>query len=106
MARITLRLPEGIHAQLVTEARRRGKSVNQVIVDRIEAGLPLEPGELNEGERIRLALGDLVADPKVLLRGLPKPDVPLLSHAELQRRMPQLSPPLSEIVMAEREDRI
>jgi hypothetical protein len=101
-----LRLPENLHARLVAAARQRGTSINQVVVESLESVLATEMHQITDADSLRRAMGDLAADPAILLRGLAKPGVPLLSYAELQERLPHLSPSLSETIIADREDRI
>ncbi|MEU9072867.1 Arc family DNA-binding protein [Streptomyces sp. NPDC048306] len=43
--RITLRLPAGLHARLVSEAKRARRSLNSEILHRLEAGLGDVPAD-------------------------------------------------------------
>jgi len=107
MAKLTVRIPDELHERLVVRGRAAGKSLNQLIVDSVRRSLdaPAAP-KLNERERLEEALGDLLATPAE--KTFVEPDdeeTPLLSHEELQRIMPRLTPSLSESIIADREDR-
>jgi hypothetical protein len=105
MARLTLRLPAPLHAELAARSRECGKSINQLVVDSLEKALERErPAMSDERARMLAALGDLAMD------GFDFPDpendkVPLLTHEELQR-LPPIHPSLSESIIADREDRL
>jgi plasmid stability protein len=111
MARITLRLPDELHSELVARARRSHRSLNQAIVDilRKASYQKQEPaGEaLKEIERRRLkaALGDRVMEIK------PEDFGPFrtgewgaLDKDALFAAMPRLDPPLSHTIVQEREE--
>lgn len=107
MARVTLRLPESLHARLIAESRAVEKSLNEVIVQSLEARLPAASPHLgDEQARMRAALGDLLVSADDLLPPWgDEQDTPLLSHVELQARLPRLDPPLSRTIIDDREDR-
>jgi hypothetical protein len=108
MARITLRLPEDLHQRLVTQSRVTGRSLNQTIVDQLEHRNGVEPQtQLTERERFIAALGDLVVPwSEDLIPDWPgAEDVPPLTDEDIER-MPRLDPPLSESIIADREDRL
>ena len=112
MARITLRLPDAVHEQLVRRARGSGTSLNQAIVDILRdvlgCGKGAPPDEtLKERERrlLREALGDRVVDVK------PEDYAPLFhrwytpeERDAILKSMPVLDPPLSAAIIQEREE--
>jgi len=109
MARVTLRLPDSLHARLVAESRAKNRSLNELIVDSLETRLPKEPMSIDEKrERMRKALGDLLVDVDEVMPLWPGEDenTPLLTHEELQARLPRLDPPMSQTVIEDREDRV
>ena len=106
-ARLTLRLRDRLHDQLVARGRACGKSLNQTIVDSLwEAVLFPRVEPLTEAERLRLALADITIPADELFPDEPLDDsIPALTHEELMRLMPVLDPPLSQTVIEDREDR-
>jgi hypothetical protein len=107
VARVTVRLPDELHERLVVRGRATGKSLNQFIVDSVRSSLDAPAAaKLSARERLEEALGDLLATPAE--KTFVEPDdeeTPLLSHEELQRIMPRLTPSLSASIIADREDR-
>ena len=114
MTRVTLQLPDDLHRRLQAHSRRTGASLNQVIVAALsEAAVSEEDarGEV-EGplkqrvENIRTALGDLAVtlDFEYLPPHL-RPDDDLPDTDMFRHSLPQLDPPLSATIIAEREDR-
>lgn len=107
MARVTLRLPEPLHARLVEESRATDRSLNELIVESLEARLPEAPSADEKRERMRRALGPLLVSADDLLPPWEdEQDTPLLTHEELRARLPRLDPPMSQTIIDEREDRV
>ena len=110
MARVTLRLPDALHARLVAESRATYRSLNELIVESLQARLPEEPMSADEKrERMRKALGDLLVDVDDIMPlwpGEEEDDSPLLTHEELAARLPKLDPPISQTIIEDREDRV
>ncbi len=108
MARVTLRLPESLHARLIAASRAAGKSLNELIVESLEERLPAQSRDVGtDRELFRAALADLLVSADEVLPPWPEEaDTPLLTHEELQNRLPVLSPPLSQTIIDDREDRV
>ena len=113
MARVTLRLPEELHRRLRSTSERTGSSLNQVIVAALSEALARAEGArqaesplLEQVQHVRRALGDLAVevDASHLPPQLhPRDDLP--DTDALRRSMPELVPPLSATISADREDR-
>lgn len=109
MARVTLRLPESLHARLVAESRATDRSLNELIVESLETRLPDVPSSVDEKrELMRKALGDLLVSVDEVMPLWPgeEEDAPVLTHEELVARLPRLDPPLSQTIIEDREDRV
>ena len=114
MARVTLRLPEDLHRRLRSTSERTGSSLNQVIVAALSEALARGEGArqaesplLEQVQHVRRALGDLAVE--VDARQLPphlRPREDLPDTDTLRQSMPELIPPLSATISADREDRI
>jgi HicB family len=113
MARVTLRLPEDLHRRLRAVSQHRGASLNQLIVAILSEaqahGRLLDQTQdplLEQVQHVRRALGDLVVEldwsalPPHLQPGEDLPDAETLRHS-----LPELVPPLSATIIADREDR-
>ncbi len=113
MARVTLRLPEDLHRRLRSTSERTGSSLNQVIVAALSEALARGEGArqaesplLEQVQHVRRALGDLAVE--VDARQLPphlRPREDLPDTDTLRQSMPELIPPLSATLSADREDR-
>lgn len=113
MARVTLRLPEDLHRRLRSTSERTGSSLNQVIVaalsDALVRGDVAEHPEsslLEQVQHVQWALADLAVQLDV--RHLPpdlRPSEDLPDTDTLRQSMPELMPPLSATISADREDR-
>ena len=112
MARVTLRLPDDLHRRLRIASERDGVSLNQLMVAALRDSLGRGPGAgtpdgpLGEQSRyIRRALGDLAIelDTSILPLGL-RPSEELPDPDALRQRMPDLTPPLSATIIADRAD--
>jgi len=113
MTRVTLRLPEELHARLRATSQRTGTSLNQLVVTTLrdavahedQANNP-ESALMEQVHHIRTALGGLAVEldssqfPPHLRPGEDLPD-----RASFMRSLPRLNPPLSKTVIADREDR-
>lgn len=114
MSRVTLRLPEDLHRGLRTASQRDGVSLNQLIVDALRASLGPSPDAteaenplIEQVRQIRRALGEMAVtlDTSHLAPDLqPRDDLPTADV--LGRSMPELDPPLSATIIADREDRL
>lgn len=106
MARITLRLPDVVHGELVARSRTAGQSVNQIIVDTLTRSLDHdEAPPVDQRARLLAALGDLVADGLVLDEPGDE-DRPFLTYDELWQRLSNRDIRLSEAIITDREDRL
>lgn len=110
MVRVTLRLPADVHRRLRAAAARRGTSLNQMVVAAPSQALAREEDE-TPAERpmpaqvphIRQVLSDLVST--LELHALPphlRPSDDLPESKTLRRTLPQLIPPRSAMLVAER----
>lgn len=107
MARITLRLPDDLHDELVLQSRGDGKSLNQLIVESLQRTAALAArSSVAEHERFAASLRDLLVPVDEI--ALPEPDdaPPNTASEELQPRLPTLNPPLSQSLIDGRVDRI
>ena len=113
MARITLRLPDDLHSRLYSASERTGASLNQVIVatlrdalTRAEAAEQTEDSLEERARHVRRTLADLAVelDLSVLPPHL-RPSEDLPDTDTLRQSMPDLVPPLSATIVADREDR-
>lgn len=114
MARVTLRLPEDLHHRLRATSERTGSSLNQLVVAALSETLArgevageAEGSLLEQVQHVRLALGDLAVE--VDASHLPpylRPSEDLPDTDALRQSMPQLIPPLSATISADREDRV
>jgi uncharacterized protein (DUF1778 family) len=114
VARLTLRLPEDLHRRLRSTAERTGSSLNQLIVAALSQALAWdelidqEEGSVREQvQHVRWALGELAVEmetPRLPPDLRPSEDLP--DTDTLRRSMPELVPPLSVTIRADREDRI
>ena len=113
MARVTLRLPEDLHARLRSAAERSGTSLNQLMIAALTEGLERQAPSPKSGDSLReqvaylrRALGSLAVDlstgllPPHLQPGRDYPD-----SDTLRSSMPELDPPLSTTIIADRVDR-
>jgi hypothetical protein len=113
MVRVTLRLPDELHHLAKELSEQQGVSLNDVIVQAVASALRSGPqDESNQGERqvrierLRAALGDMVVSidlsdfPEQVRPNPQMPDRDVLFHS-----LPVLSPPLSQTIIGEREDR-
>ncbi|MCP4359432.1 MAG: toxin-antitoxin system HicB family antitoxin [Chloroflexi bacterium] len=104
IVKLTLRLPPDLHAQLKQLALESSHSLNKMIVETLRKGLPAEViYEETEQERaLRVIKEAGLWEPM----GSDWPDVedPGLTHAEI-REMLKGVPPLSDIIIEEREPR-
>lgn len=105
MARITLRLPDDLRADLVARSRARGKSLNQLIVEELTQAVE-QALAVTDVDRLRTALADILTSGlEVAPLDESESEIPILSHAELQTQLPRLTPTMSEMIIADREDR-
>ncbi|MCC4621769.1 type II toxin-antitoxin system HicB family antitoxin [Xanthomonas cassavae CFBP 4642] len=70
--RITLRIPDGLHAKLTGEAARTSKSMNAEIVQRLESSFEAEPKNAQMSNDWRYVLLDLIEHGKVTSETLEK----------------------------------
>jgi len=113
VARITLRLPEDLHRRLHSASERTGSSLNQMIVAalrdalaRAEVAEEMEGSLLERVRHIRRTLGDLVVELET--RDLPphlRPREDLPDTDTIRQSMPELVPPLSATIIADRQER-
>lgn len=113
MARITLRLPEDLHRRLHSAFERTGSSLNQLIVAALtdtlaqaEVAEQMEGSLLERVRHIRRTLGDLAVELDV--RDLPphlRPRQDMPDTDAIRQSMPELVPPLSATIIADREER-
>ena len=113
MARVTLRLPEDLHRRLRSTSERTGASLNQLIVAALSEALvrgevagQTESSPLEQAQHVRRALGELAAE--VDASHLPphlRPSEDLPDTDTLRQSMPELVPPLSATISADRDDR-
>lgn len=114
--RLTLRLPENLYDQLISESRASKKSLNMVIVERLRKvdWLSRPNGAVKRSERWARITQDLSTpwderDDSITDEFLkPRDDEPLLTHEQLRALMPVYPPDrwLSKDVIDDREDRI
>ncbi|HYU18789.1 MAG TPA: YlcI/YnfO family protein [Chloroflexota bacterium] len=113
MARLTLRLPDDLHRRMRAASERTGASLNQLIVAALSDALARQAAEgqtkdpLDEQvQHVRRALGDLAVELEMSYLPLhlrPREDLP--DPDTLRQSMPELVPPLSATIIADREDR-
>ncbi len=113
LVRLTLRLPYKLHHWLLWQSGRSGVSLNKLIISSLSESIAVQRKMSQENdllleqvEHIRVALGDVVitldADhlPEHIRPGDNLPDVDVF-----RRSLPELDPPLSATISADREDR-
>ena len=110
--RVTLRLPDAVYERIVQASRQAGLSLNQIMVDALREANFAAPsyGGMTPQERLNWELRDIgrpyteeeIAD----LAWGDDEDLPLLNHRELRARLPRLDPPLSQMVIDDREDSV
>lgn len=103
-----------MYERLRLAGQQSGRSLNQVIVDALRdadlSGRP--PAGASAQHLLAWAPRDLArpwtdADDELMVGVFGEDDdTPVLSHEELQAALPPLTPPLSETVIALREDRV
>ena len=113
MARVTLRLPDDLHRRLRAASQQAGASLNELIVatlsEALAHGRVLGQGQdplLEQVQHVRRALGDLVVE--LDWSALPphlQPSRDLADSDTLRQSLPELVPPLSATIIADREDR-
>ena len=106
IVKMTVRLPAGLHEQLKKRAKTSDWSLNTVVVETLREGLEQEkPASGSERDRVLRLLREygLIEE---LGPGWKKTieQAPKISHAELRERLKGV-PPLSELIIAEREPR-
>ena len=114
MARVTVRLPEDLHCRLRAAAERTRTSLNQLIITTLSDALARDAAAsqavdplFEQAQHVRRALGDLAIE--LDLNHLPphlRPREDLPSSDALRRSMPQLVPPLSATIIADRDDHV
>ncbi len=114
MSRITLRLPDDLHRRLRAVSQRAGVSLNQLVMRNLDQALAgqEETAEkdsplMDQVRHIRVALGDLAVE--LDIDHLPphlRPGEDLPDRATFMKSLPQLEPPLSATIAADREDRL
>ncbi len=103
MTRVTLRLPDAVHKQLEELAQAQGLSLNALLVHMLTTAVavpatPAPDAPLAEQlAYLRVHLSDLLVTPAETLPGEPPP---------LGGNGPQLEPPLSATIRAQRDDRL
>lgn len=104
--KLTLRLPARLHEQLRLRARSANRSLNTVVVEAISNGLSKEVVyPETEQERVLRVLRE-----SGLWEPLGPPwdkytkNAPAMTHAELREKLKGV-PPLSEVIIEEREPR-
>ncbi len=114
MVRITLRLPDKLHARVRKASQRRGVSLNELIVSSLEETFdPSDTSSSREdsvaarAKRLRAMLGNLVVrtEPPRVPSILPL-DATAEQREAFRNSMPILDPPLSQTIIEEREDRV
>lgn len=110
---MTLRLPEDLHRHLRSASERTGSSLNRLIVAALSEALArdevagqAESPLLEQLQHVRRALGDLAVE--VDANHVPphlRPSEDLADTDTLRQSMPELVPPLSATIIADREDR-
>ena len=104
--KLTLRLPATLHRQIKERAAAENYSLNTMLVETLRRGLAEDPEhEETEREKVRRVLreaGLLAPLGPQWFEGLE--DIPDISHEELRELLKDV-PPLSEIIIEEREPR-
>lgn len=104
--KLTIRIPDGLHKLLQKRARERKRSLNTEIVESLRQNLASEVHYPPASERERVVqmlrekgmLADIGDEWKKYVE-----DVPEITHAEL-REMLKGTPPLSEVIIQERDE--
>jgi hypothetical protein len=114
VARVTLRLPKDLHRRVRAVSELTGASLNQWItaalgeaLARADVAGETENPLLERLQHVRKALGDLAVE--LDMRHVPphlRPDEDLPDSDAFRRSLPQLIPPLSATIVADREDRL
>ena len=104
--KLTLRLPKGLHRQIKERAAAQNYSLNAMLVETIRRGMdeqpPREETEREKYERVLREAGLLTTLSPKWYRGLK--NAPEIPHEELWEMLDG-TPPLSEIIIEEREPR-
>ena len=113
MARVTLRLPDDLHRRLRAASQKRGLSLNDLAIATLSHALAqgnadgeAEDRLFKQVQQIRSVLGGLAVEldanalPAELRPGGDLPDVDTIRQS-----IPELAPPLSVTIIADREDR-
>jgi hypothetical protein len=104
MIKLTLRLPIGLHKQLKARAQTEKDSLNQTIIETLRKGIAQETSyQETEREKVQRVIREAgLWEPP----GPEWPDVEDtgLTHEEIRKMMKGV-PPLSEIIIEEREPR-
>ncbi len=102
--KLTIRLPLGLHGQLKRRAHELNRSLNAMIVETLRKGMAKEftYKETNREKTLRVIRESGLVEP--LGSTWPNVEDPGITHKEL-REMLRGVPPLSELIIDEREPR-
>jgi hypothetical protein len=108
--RVTLRLPDNVYQRLAHASQESKHSLNEVIVRALERSdlTPARPEGMTPQQLLNWALRDLggpLSETEIAALAWDDEELPDISDAELDALLQGISPPVSQTIIDDREDR-